>query len=459
MAGSIVDILGNWAGRQRWFAGKSSAPKLRIIGTLELGSSPTVRTVIYLAHDDAGSRRVLYQIPVTLRREALTTLHHAAIGTFTDEQGQFWNLYDGPHDPDFAEHLLELIDTSGDISGDNASAHGVSVSSIPNDIVRSRVLDGEQSNTSIIYTLRGEKSEEDGESPQLICKVFRALHHGENPDVVLQSELFAAGSSAVPATVGCVVGEWPDPAAPDGVATGHLAFAQEFLTGATDAWRLALSFAAEQSDFTDQARGIGATTADIHSTLASALPTVAASTQDIERAVAAWHERLEEALSEVPELAVHRESILALFARAQDGSWPQLQRVHGDLHLGQVLHLPDDSWAIIDFEGEPMRPLAERSHPDVPLRDVAGMLRSFSYVAGALPDTPGVFDWAEACRNAFLEGYNDRVGSNVQANLALLDAFELDKALYETVYEARNRPTWLSVPTAAVHRLAAKTHV
>ena len=454
-----MDLVGHWAGRQRWFAGKTSEPKLHIVGSIVMVSSPNLRIVTYLARDDADSRRVLYQIPVTFRREALTTLHHAAIGTFIDEQGEHWNLYDGPHDPDFAEGLLELVNTSGDVSGENASAHGVSVSPLSGDVVRSRVLDGEQSNTSIIYTLRGDVNAEEGENPQLICKVFRALHHGENPDVVLQSELFAAGSSAVPATVGCVVGEWPDATAPGGRAHGHLAFAQEFLTGATDAWRLALSFAAENDDFTPHARGIGVATADIHSTLASAMPTSTASTTDIERTVAAWHERLEDALIEVPELAVHREAILALFARAQSGSWPQLQRIHGDLHLGQVLHLPDDSWAIIDFEGEPMRPLAERSHPDVPLRDVAGMLRSFSYVAGALPDAPGIEGWADSCREAFLDGYRTRAAGDLLANSALLDAFELDKALYETVYEARNRPTWLPVPTAAVKRLAARARV
>ena len=118
------------------------------------------------------------------------------------------------------------------------------------------------------------------------------------------------------------------------------------------------------------------------------------------------------------------------------------ERVHGDLHLGQVLRTPD-TYILIDFEGEPDRPLAERRRPDSPLRDVAGILRSLDYaahVAGAGPE------WAEAAGDAFLEGYG------VERS-PLLDAYVLDKALYEVVYEARNRPTWLPIPVRAVTRL------
>ena len=455
-ADSILDVIAGWSGRQRWFGGKSSTPRLSLVGLLELLSDPDKRIVTYLVRDEGEHAEVLYQVPVVYRREPLPSLHHAALGILRDENGQVWHLYDGPHDPDFAELLLTLITTSSPINGENASARGVAFTDLHCRVVNSRVLDGEQSNSSIIYSVESTGEDGNPREHQLICKVFRVLHHGDNPDVVLQSALFAAGSSSVPESVGCLEGEWPDDSAPGERARGHLAFAQEFLAGAADAWRLALTFASEGKDFTGEARAMGVATADIHSTLAEAMSTSEASRLDIERTSADWLGRMVAALTEVPELGVCRDAIVALFARATSVPWPRLQRIHGDLHLGQVLHLPDGTWAIIDFEGEPLRPLAERSHLDVPLRDVAGMLRSFSYVAGALPDAPGVLEWAGACRSAFLDGYSERADLDVRVNPVLLDAFELDKALYETVYEARNRPSWLSVPVAAVRRLADK---
>jgi predicted trehalose synthase len=131
-----------------------------------------------------------------------------------------------------------------------------------------------------------------------------------------------------------------------------------------------------------------------------------------------------------------------------------------------VLDAPGRGWVLLDFEGEPLRTLRERTKPDVPLRDVAGMLRSFSYVAGAMTKTPATVldatevgpsstipDWAAACRDAFLDGYAERSGIELADQSALLAAFELDKALYEAVYEIRNRPTWLPIPLEAIERL------
>jgi predicted trehalose synthase len=254
--------------------------------------------------------------------------------------------------------------------------------------------------------------------------------------------------------LGSIVGEWPDPREPSGRARGDLAFAQEFFGGAEDAWRRARAALASAADFTTSARAIGAATADIHATLAAAMPTVVADDADIADTVAAWYARLDAAIAEAPQIGGLRADIEAVYRRAAQLPWPRLQRIHGDLHLGQVLSLADGGWAIIDFEGEPMRPLAERTLPDVALRDVAGMLRSFDYVAGTQPHAPGATQWSEACRAAFISGYNERTGEDVMAQRELVDAFELDKALYEAVYEARNRPTWLPIPVAAIQRLA-----
>jgi predicted trehalose synthase len=282
------------------------------------------------------------------------------------------------------------------------------------------------------------------------------LHDGENPDVTLQSALFTAGSASVPPIFGSVVAQWPDTSRPDGFARGHLAFAQRFLAGAEDAWRLALDAGSTLSDFTVRARQIGIATADIHATLARALPTRDATAHDIGVTVAAWRTRLAAAIAEVPELAALRPSIELIYERAAATQWPRLQSIHGDLHLGQILATPGGSWVIIDFEGEPMRPLAERSLPDLPLRDIAGMLRSFDYAAGSHAPSSEVTAWAHECRVAFIDGYIAGSGRDVRKNRVLLDAFEMDKALYEVVYEASNRPAWLPIPTSAVHRLASR---
>ena len=172
------------------------------------------------------------------------------------------------------------------------------------------------------------------------------------------------------------------------------------------------------------------------------------------------HARLDAAAREAPAVAEHVDAVRAVYARAERVAWPDLQRIHGDLHLGQVLAAPAPrGWVFLDFEGEPLRPLTERSLPDVTLRDVAGMLRSFDYVAGALAQDDEPVDageWARSARSAFLDGYQRGTGTELRAHRELLDAFELDKAVYEVVYEARNRPTWVGIPVAAVERLATR---
>ena len=321
------------------------------------------------------------------------------------------------------------------------------------------MLTGEQSNTSIICTVES--------GPPVILKVFRALHAGDNPDVVLQSAISATGSALVPASIGFLSGQWADRSEPEGLARGHLAFAQEFLEGAEDGWRRALRAATAGEDFSLSARRLGTATAELHATLATALPTRAVETTDVDRFLDGMRFRAASAFREIPELARHREEIESVIGAARTATWPDLQRIHGDFHLGQVLGF-GDKWVMVDFEGEPLRPMPERSAPDLPLRDVAGMLRSFDYVAGAVllyatGGGPGgvsepalsPLEWARTARVAFLAGYSEAGTADLTENRGLLDALELDKALYEAVYEARNRPDWLGIPVEAVLRLAA----
>jgi len=146
-------------------------------------------------------------------------------------------------------------------------------------------------------------------------------------------------------------------------------------------------------------------------------------------------------------------------------------RIHGDYHLGQVLIAQNDV-AIIDFEGEPARGLAERRDKSSPLRDVAGMLRSFDYVASmALARHREAFDtagdraparaeqWRKETSDAFLAAYREHVvgaatmPADEALTSALLELFLLQKAIYEIGYELGNRPAWLRIPLRGVLEL------
>jgi trehalose synthase-fused probable maltokinase len=134
-------------------------------------------------------------------------------------------------------------------------------------------------------------------------------------------------------------------------------------------------------------------------------------------------------------------------------------RHHGDYHLGQVLWT-GERWVVLDFEGEPARPLAERRRKRSPLRDVAGMLRSFAYVASASQITNGIEpppDWEARCRREFMDGYVGEVDSSLIPTGPALDRvlqiFELEKAVYELRYELDNRPDWVRIPVAGIVRM------
>ncbi len=402
--------LGAWVARQRWYAGKSHEPRFRV-----LDAQSAEGATRYLLMDDAGALPTLYQVPVALADSPMSA--DAVIA----QEGDAY-LVDAAQDPAFATGLLAQM--------------GVDVSRVTG----TRILTGEQSNTSIVF-------DEDGQ-PTIILKLFRTLHHGENPDVTVQRALSNAGSPYVPRFLGNLDVEWPDVGRGSGVAHGTLAFAQEFLPGVRDGWAIALEAARERRDFTQAARDIGTATAGVHGALGAVLETLDAVSADVASMSGAWRRRLAIAASEVPAVADRLGAIEAVYAEALARPWPRLQRIHGDLHLGQVLAVPYGGWRIVDFEGEPLRPMLERAIPDLPLRDVAGMLRSFDY-AGAVGGAEGGDRWAAACREAFLDAYTSSEGS-VEIDTVLLRALVLDKAVYESIYEARNRPDWLAVPLAGI---------
>jgi maltokinase len=303
-----------------------------------------------------------------------------------------------------------------------------------------RIYTGQQSNTSVMY----------GDAAML--KLFRRLEIGHNLDIEVHASLSRAGVGDVAQLYGWVEASWPGPKM-DGLGTrspdtlsADLAMMVEKLADAEDGWGLALDSLRDGTDFVGPSRDLGRALAEIHTALRGAFPTAEVSGSQIAKVM---ESRLAVAAGIAPALRVHVDGLTRCFEALAPVTLAT-QRVHGDFHLGQTLHTPS-GWKIIDFEGEPVKTLAERSEPDSVWRDVAGMLRSFDYAAASVP-SPGSAAWADACQQAFLEGYAG--GALDPADEAVRNAYVADKATYEVVYEVRNRPDWVNIPLAAVAAIA-----
>ncbi|MFE2880481.1 maltokinase [Streptomyces roseus] len=428
----LEPMLRDWLPLQRWFAGKGRRiGRLRMISAADLlppGSSPSL---VHLLLDVDGD---CYQLLLGVRPALPPALAHALIGRA--EQGPYAGqcVYEGLGDPRLAALLLERLRAPGALGPlrfDRDPRALIPAALTP------RPLSGEQTNSSLIY----------GDS--YILKVFRRVGPGVNPDLELPRALAAAGCARVPAPVA-----WYEAALPGGEPL-TLGVLQPYLRGSDDGWQLALGRLRSGDDFTAEAHALGRATAEVHSALAAALPTVALGPEQTARLASGMTARLAATAREVPALRPYEAGLRGAFdaLAASRGAGVPAQRIHGDLHLGQTLRTADGSWALIDFEGEPARPLADRRRPEPAVRDIAGILRSFDYAARShRPFAPA---WADACRAAFCEGYARTTGRDPREDLVLLRAYETDKAVYEARYESRHRPDWLHVPMAAIRRLAA----
>lgn len=449
-SGPLDELLTQWLPGRRWYPAKGRAVTARVVADLALPSRDPVARVAVLVVElaAAGTEPVLVQVPVVTRPVPLDT-PGALIGT-VGPGGATTYVHDGPQDPAYVTALTDML--AGEAR--HASPSGW-VASRPGPLAvprgpqppASRLLSGEQSNTSVIV--------QPPSGPPVIVKVFRTLQDGDNPDIVLQNALAAAGSARVATPAGALHAAWTGRDGRDHGA--DLAFASQFLPDAPDAWRTATAAVAAGTPFDDDARDLGAATAEVHRALATELPTEAASPRLLTALAQSLVARCDWAVDATGGLldgsaAAARQALERVSVLTTAPAW---QRIHGDLHLGQVLRPPGQGWVLLDFEGEPLRPLADRQALDNPLRDVASMLRSFDY-AGAFAGedgSPATARWVAATREAFCDGYAAAGGGDPRAHPVLLAALELEKAMYELVYETRNRPDWVRVPLGAVRRL------
>jgi len=410
LAPDLLPLLPAHLGRQRWYGAKHrSDVEVRVIMREELRPPwPALERVVV----ETGGER--YQLLLGMRPASHTgsaVVDTAAVGLLQTRRGAVV-CYDALADPDLGLVLLHII--APDQQATTVRSIGV-----------------EQSNSSLVYDDR------------LILKVFRRLS-GPNPEIEITLALAAQGFGGI-----------AEPLAVWRRGGDDLALLQRFLAGAVDGWTLALASIAEGTDFVHEAERLGVVTAELHLALADAFGTQPADP-------AGWADTAISRLATVTHANIDVAAVAATIDRIRGATDAgQAIRIHGDYHLGQVIR-SGDSWYVLDFEGEPSRPLAERTKPSSPLRDIAGLVRSLSYAAamGARETDPErAAQWELSTRTALLDAYVERLqGSPIlptdgAVTASLLAAFELDKAVYEVGYEQAHRPGWVEIPLAAVSRL------
>ena len=411
--------LEEWVMQQRWFASKSrEVASVTVLERIGLSESPALEIKLVEARFHSGTHE-LYQL-------------------LTGEDGGLRRL--------------------AGMLGAEATVDGVSFHGGIEPTGDIRPMGAEQSNSSIVF---GE---------QQVLKVFRRVEPGLHPELEMLRFLSLRGFENIATLTG-----WYDYSGELMQAT--LGIMQEFIGKARDGWDLALD---DPLGVLARIPALGAATGEMHRVLASdandpAFASEEPSAEALSLLTATIDEQIEQAFIDLPSdnpalapIAGRAEEVRdRLQAMSHVGVGGRLIRHHGDYHLGQTMLAAGEGgrddlrWIILDFEGEPARSLLERRRKRSPLRDVAGMLRSFAYAASAselLRGVPAPAGWEEQARSAFLEAYMETVDPSLlpagrPATEKLLAIFELEKAVYELRYELNNRPDWVAIPVAGIARL------
>ncbi|MGI8713413.1 MAG: maltokinase N-terminal cap-like domain-containing protein [Solirubrobacteraceae bacterium] len=439
-----------WLENQRWYASKSrTVTRVEIEQCVAVADSPSLLLAL-IGADFATGGRELYQLPLAILSPAQAGDRAAVTTTVAGV------AVDAVADPELVRELLRQIDGQASIDTDDGRlrfrrpARGGELALDG----AARPMGVEQSNSSVVF------------GSETVLKVFRRLEPGINPELEVLRFLTGRGFANIAPLQGWYEYEGRSFAATLGVA-------QRFFAEAVGGWELALDqIRSDPKGLLIELGSLGTVTAQLHNALASdpddpafssqpsSPEAMALLTQTIDADVERTFARLTDTDERVAAIAGRgrelRDQITSAAVRDVGG---RSIRTHGDYHLGQTLHgAGGHGWLIIDFEGEPARSLDERRGKTSPLRDVAGMLRSFAYAAssvGALGDGSAFEDRA---RETFLEHYFSAIEpvllpAEETAISNLLSIFELEKAVYELRYELDNRPDWLPIPVAGIARL------
>jgi maltokinase len=357
------------------------------------------------------------------------------------------------------QHYLVALGADGETTDvferPEVAARLASLAGVPSEGARVTPVGVEQSNSSVVL------------DDLHFLKLYRRLEAGPNPELEVLRALAVQGFANAPRLEGTLETAGPP-------LETALASVTALVPSAGGGWELTLeSFRDDASWLPEHAWRLGEVTAGMHSALAAHdndphFAPEEPSAQSLGLLAAEIDEEIASTFASLPD----DDALGAIAHRAEDlrdlvqglaavGPSGLAIRTHGDYHLGQVLWTTEGDWFVIDFEGEPARSLPERRRKRSPLRDVAGMTRSFSYAADAallLDGAEAPEGWVDACRDAFLEGYlattderllpSSRVGFD-----RLLALFELEKLVYELRYETRNRPDWATIPIVGMLRL------
>ena len=442
------DAFQQWVIDQRWFGAKGrTVSALEVLQGVPLrDDEPLLILALIAARFPAGTHD-LYQVPIGIR--------HADEGW---DQGVIaevgnWTVYDGLTDPELARELLQRMrEQSTARAGGSTLMFKWADRATKNGLSEVRPMGVEQSNSSMVF------------GDELVLKSFRRLEPGINPELELLRFLAGHSFENIAPLAGWYEYEGR-------LVESTLGILQEYLKGARDGWALAVEPDGEDPDkLVEQLGELGGVTGRMHSVLGSdasdpAFAPEEPTDESLALITATVDEDIERIFKGLPE---DDEGIAQIAGRGQDirerlgqlsriGAGGRTIRTHGDYHLGQVM-LTQRGWVILDFEGEPARTLPERRQKRSPLRDVAGMLRSFSYVAAAgdiLGTRQMPEDWESRARAAFLEGYFREVDPALlppgqESTQKLLSVFELEKAVYELNYEINNRPDWVGIPVTSI---------
>jgi maltokinase len=448
-----ADALAEFVLRRRWFGSKSrEVLHVTVLDAVALRSqAPLLAAALLEVRFQPGTHDV-YQVLLGFRPDEEEWEGDVIA------RAEGWTVYEALSDPVLCRELVHLVRGSTTVHGEEGSIdfHAVDGFAVGGAELReTRAIVAEQSNSSVVL------------DEELILKAYRRLEPGVNPELELLRFLTERDFPYIASLAG-----WYS-------FTGRLMEAtlgilQQYVQGEEDGWAYALECLRDDPEaFHPQARRLGEVTGAMHVVLGSdttdpRFTPEEASTEALGILTATIDEEIEQLFADLPD----REELEPIAGRGEEvrerlrllsrvAAPGRVIRNHGDYHLGQVLRTSSE-WIVLDFEGEPARSLPDRRRKRSPLRDVAGMLRSFAYAASAAEVEQGVVppaDWEDRARSEFLAGYvpvvepSGLLPPGDEALRRLLAVFELEKAVYELRYELDNRPDWVKIPVAGINRL------